>query len=200
MKLDCGCDTTYFGHEEGCPNKAPVKILTQAKALADEAKAYAWQGGPQTIRDREVLDACQVIGRPQPDGLPYPELAAWILELGRFTDDYNRLAMWMELHTKAKSGNAVTDAIAVLDVCHMAARHMSPAIRSMITSVVSAFQAAGVDIPSYFTPTEPSLGLATTEEMLVELKARGRGSWGYIAEQLLGDLPDEALKYRTVDE
>jgi hypothetical protein len=59
--------------------------------------------------------------------------------------------------------------------------------------------------------TDAHLGLATTEELLHELRARGEvsftigefpeqmGALAAVSKQFLNDLPEEMLKYKTVE-
>ena len=159
-------------------------VNPEVAMLADEVKQYEWHGG-QTSQER-------------------------LVGLMRMEMDVERLRAWLHTYTKvAQDGNPVDQAMLLLDTARTMVEHLTPAVVQILTSAISALQSAGVAMPEWPSPpTEPSLGLASTEQMLRELKARGEiafpksGGQGMARKMsyLLANLPEETLEYRTVDE
>lgn len=144
------------------------------------------------------------------------DLVMLLNELATRRDDYARLSTWLTAHTKVDpSKNSIDSAIGLLETARAMVEHLTPAVMTILTSAISALQSAGVDIPDFPDPDKPSLELATTKELLVELRARGNvdtitqedpnlKNAGQLvlsaADRLLADLPEPVLSYRAVDE
>lgn len=185
-KHKCSCDLTYFDHAPDCEART-LTIDAGAAALAEEAKSYTWGGTDQ--------------------------------EAAELRGDYVRLHTWLTTHTKVDpTQNAVDAAINLLETARLMVAHLTPAVTHVLQSALSALQSAGVDVGNIaiVEPThEPSLGLATTEQLLKEIRARGdvdsltledeEGKRNGVtmagaAQRLLDTLPPQTLSYKTVDE
>jgi hypothetical protein len=174
-------------------------------------------------RYRELADTGAVLGGTAPDLVVNPEVAILaaeqhssetaqerLVELMRLEMDVARLRTWIHTYTRAdRDANPIDATLKLLETARTAVQHLTPAVINIATSLLSALSSAGVDTSIQWppVPTEPSLGLATTEEMLRELRARGEvlpkgggSSMAARAKYLLSTLPHETLEYRPVDE
>lgn len=226
----CSCDLTYFDHSPNCEARtkntgevvAPedgfantgLNVHPEVAALASETQAYQWKDGRDMLLD-EATDRLAAKDA---------EMAAFNLArnkvIARYAD-IKRLRQWIEANTKLKDitdEDAISAALNLLETARLMVAHLTPAVTQILKSGLSALQAAGVDVGQYTVPVpieDASLGLATTEELLIELRARGdvdsltledeegkrRGvTMAGVAQNLLTTLPPEVLAYRTVDE
>lgn len=230
----CGLNNIPAGshHQDTCPLyrplPLPLRLPAKVGAHLDEVAEMSWSPAQKArranrqsgaIHVQAVLDAVEQLGLSTEDGLDYPTLITLLGELKMRRDDHTKLHDWLGSHTKVHpAANSVDAAINLLDTARLMVAHLTPAVTSILRSALSALESAGVDVGILVVPDppkDPSLGLATTEQLLHELRARGdvdtltleddigkrRGEvMAGAAQALLNTLPPEVLAYRTVDE